>query len=88
MTDFDATPSHRIRVHISEASTQKDKGKLIRDITIELGNQNMMRMIKDKSDVANIDEKEIQIFLFDLWDKITDEGKKRGKHWIDEVESE
>ena len=60
MTDFDATPFFRVRLHIGEASTQKDKGKLVRDITVEYGNQDIKKVIKDKSDIGNFEEKEIQ----------------------------
>jgi hypothetical protein len=84
MTDFDATPFFRVRLHIGEASTQKDKGKLVRDITVEYGNQDIKKVIKDKSDIGNFEEKEIQQHIFDIWDKVTAEGKKRGKVFIDE----
>ena len=82
--NFESTPFHRIRIHISEASTQKDKGKLVRDITLELGNQTAMKLIRNKADAADIEEREVQEYIFDLWDKITNEGKKRGKTFIDE----
>jgi len=84
MSDFDATPFYRIRTHVAESTTQKDKGKLHRDITLELGNQTEMKIIRSKSDAADIDVKEVQEYIFDLWDKITEEGHKRGKKFIDD----
>ena len=85
---FESTPFHRIRIHLSEVSTQKDKGKIARDMTIEFGNQHTIKILKNKADVGNIEEKEIQVFAFDMWDKITDEGHKRGKVFIDENNDE
>ena len=84
MSDFEATPFKRIRVHISEASTQKDKGKLVRDITLELGNMERVILMKSKDDLGDVTQKEIHQYLFDLWDNITIEGKKRGKKFIDD----
>jgi Cu/Ag efflux protein CusF len=84
MTDFDATPFFRVRLHIGEASTQKDKGKLIRDITVEYGNQDTKKIIRTKEDIADIEEKDIVTHTFDIWDKSTLEGHKRGKVFIDE----
>ena len=59
MTDFDATPFFRVRLHIGEASTQKDKGKLIRDITVEYGNQDTKKIIRSKEDIGDVEEKEL-----------------------------
>jgi Cu/Ag efflux protein CusF len=84
MTDFDATPFFRVRLHIGEASTQKDKGKLVRDITVEYGNQDTKKIIRTKEDIADIEEKDIVTHIFDVWDKTTLEGHKRGKVFIDE----
>ena len=84
MSDFDATPFFRVRLHIGEASTQKDKGKLVRDITVEYGNQDIKKIVRSKEDIGDVEEKEIQEHIFDIWDKVTLEGKKRGKMFIDE----
>ena len=84
MSDFDATPFFRVRLHVGEASTQKDKGKLVRDITVECGNQDIKKIIRSKEDIGDVEEKEIQEHIFDIWDKTTAEGKKRGKIFIDE----
>ena len=88
MTDFDATPFFRVRLHIGEASTQKDKVKLIRDITVEYGNQDTKKIIRSKEDIGDVEEKDVVEHLFDLWDKSTKEGHKRGKVFIDEDTSD
>lgn len=88
MTDFDATPFFRIRAHVGEATTQKDKGKLFRDITVEYGNQQTRKIIRDKSDIGNIKETDISTEVFDVWDRLTEEGHKRGKVFIDEDTSD
>jgi hypothetical protein len=88
MTDFDATQSYRIRAHISEASTQKDKGKLIRDVTVENSNQDTRQIIKDKQDIANVKNADVATQVFDIWDRLTEEGHKRGKVFIDEIEKD
>ncbi len=82
MSDEQTSPFYRIRLHVSEASTAQFKGKLVRDITVELGNQ--LTIIKNKDDAKNVEVKDIQEFLFDLWDKVTDEGHNRKKVFIDE----
>ena len=84
MSDFDATPFCRVRLHVGEASTQKDKGKLVRDITVEYGNQDIKKIVRSKEDIGDVEEKVIQEHIFDIWDKTTAEGKKRGKLFIDE----
>ena len=84
MSDFDATAFFRARLDIGEASTQKDKGKLVRDITVEYGNQDIKKIVRSKEDIGDVEEKEIQEHIFDIWDKTTAEGKKRGKIFIDE----
>lgn len=88
MTDFDATPSYRIRAHISEVTTQKDKGKLSRDVTVENMNQDTRQIIRDKNDIANVKNADVAIQVFDVWDRLTEEGHKRGKVFIDEDTSD
>lgn len=75
-------PFYRVRLHVNEASTAQFKGKLVRDITVEVGNQ--LTIVRAKEDAKQVQEQDIQNFLFDLWDKITDEGHKRKKVFIDE----
>ena len=60
-------------------------GKLSRDITIEMGNMSKISTQVSTADGrVDVEEKEIQEFIFDLWDKITKEGHARGKKFIDE----
>ena len=41
-------------------------------------------LMKSKDDLGDVTQKEIHQYLFDLWDNITIEGKKRGKKFIDD----
>ena len=84
MTDFDATPAYSIKASITEASTQKDKGKLIRKVTVVYENQEKRQIIKDEKDIANVEKADVATQVFNTFDRLKEEGHKRGKLFIDE----